>query len=185
MENLNLHYFLIKATILQSEILVFVFIILFKNILQDLGIHHLHDSDEIVCDKLTKQIYFPLGNCRDKMNNENIHVGITQAFYCVCVCVHFYCTTKSISQVYTYTPSILDFPVTLLSHCTPLGQYRIPNGANSHQLSISHFTHGNACMSILLSQFIPSSTHFPYIHKSGSMSQSLFQGRNREADKEN
>lgn len=55
--------------------------------LQDLGIHHLHDSDEIVCDQPTKQIYFSFGNCRDKMNNENIHVGITWAFYCLCVSV--------------------------------------------------------------------------------------------------
>ena len=40
-------------------------------------------------------------------------------------------------------------------------------------------------MSILVSQFIPSSTHFPYIHMSMSMSQSQFQGKNREADVEN
>ena len=70
--------------------------------LQDLGIHHLHDSDEIVCDQPTKQIYFSFGNCRDKMNNENIHVGITQAFYCLCVCVSVSDVQQSESAMYIH-----------------------------------------------------------------------------------
>ena len=49
---------------------------------------------------------------------------------CVCVecnclcCVHFCFMTKWISFMYTYIPSLLNFPST---HPIPLGQHRVPN----------------------------------------------------------
>ena len=57
-------------------------------------------------------------------------------------CVNFCCTTKWISYVYTYIPSLLDLSPNPASHCTPLGHRRTPSWVpcDIQKVPTSYFT---------------------------------------------
>ena len=78
-------------------------------------------------------------------------------------CVSFCCTTKWISYMYTYIPSLLDLSPTA-PHSTRLGHYRAlswaPRAIQQVPLA-SYFTHGSVFMSNLISQFVPPSPSPP------------------------
>ena len=87
-----------------------------------------------------------------------MHACIISLHYCV----HFCCTTKWISYMYTYVPSFLNLSLT--PHPTPLGH--LENWAellvlhSSFPLAIHH-THGSVCASMMLSRLIPPSPSPP------------------------
>ena len=83
-------------------------------------------------------------------------------------CVSFCCTTKWISYMYTYIPSLLDLPPHAIPPIQVITEHRaeLPLLYGRFPLAIC-FTHGSVYMSILISQFIlpppPPTHHFPLL----------------------